>query len=150
MQVDVLLDTFGTRWTDLRDTAVAAAEAGFAGIWMWDHLDGRVYSAPDVLECWTVLTAVSVAVPDVMVGPLVLNVANRHPGVLAVMAATLQDVSGGRLLLGLGAGGGTHTPYLREQEAIGRAVPADPTRRAQVETCVEEIRRLWRSPGFLE
>ena len=150
MQVDVLLDTFGTRWTDLRDTAVAAAEAGFGGIWTWDHLDGRVYRAPDVLECWTVLTAVSVAVPDVMVGPLVLNVANRHPGVLAVMAATLQDVSGGRLLLGLGAGGGPDTPYLREQEAIGRTVPPDSARRALVEACVEEVRRLWHAPGFLE
>jgi alkanesulfonate monooxygenase SsuD/methylene tetrahydromethanopterin reductase-like flavin-dependent oxidoreductase (luciferase family) len=96
------------------------------------------------------LTAISVAVPGLMIGPLVLNVANRHPGVLAVMAATLQDVSGGRLLLGLGAGGGSDTPYRREQEAIGRRVPPDPVRRAEVEACVQEVRRLWGSPGFLE
>jgi len=150
MQVDVLLDPFGVRWPDLRDAARLAAEAGFAGIWTWDHLDGRVYGAAQVLECWTALTAVAVSTPDVMLGPLVLNVANRHPGVLAVMAATLQDVSGGRLLLGLGAGGGADTPYRREQEAIGRRVPPDPVRRAQVATCVEQVRSLWRTPGFLQ
>jgi alkanesulfonate monooxygenase SsuD/methylene tetrahydromethanopterin reductase-like flavin-dependent oxidoreductase (luciferase family) len=77
-----------------------------------------------------------------------LNVANRHPGVLAAMAATLQEISGGRLLVGLGAGGGTGTPYVREQEAVGRTVPPDPQRRTQVETCIEEVRRLWRTPGF--
>jgi alkanesulfonate monooxygenase SsuD/methylene tetrahydromethanopterin reductase-like flavin-dependent oxidoreductase (luciferase family) len=150
MHIDVLLDPFGVRWHDVRDAASVAVEAGFAGIWTWDHLDGRVYDAPHVLECWTALTAIAVTTPEVMIGPLVLNVANRHPGVLAVMAATLQDVSGGRLLLGLGAGGGPDTPYLREQQAIGRTVPADPVRRAQVETCVEQVRELWRSPGFLD
>jgi alkanesulfonate monooxygenase SsuD/methylene tetrahydromethanopterin reductase-like flavin-dependent oxidoreductase (luciferase family) len=150
MKVDVLLDSFGARWSEIRDSATAAVDAGLSGICVWDHLDGRVYNATHVLECWTVLTAIAVAVPDVMIGPLVLNVANRYPGVLAVMAATLQDVSGGRLLLGLGAGGGSEALYLREQEAIGRTVPADPLRRAQVESCVEEIRHLWQTPGFLQ
>jgi len=150
MQVDLLLDPFGARWPKVRDAASAAVDAGFAGIWTWDHLDGRVYGATHVLECWTMLTAIAVAVPDVMVGPLVLNVANRRPGVLAVMAATLQEVSGGRLLLGLGAGGGVGAPYVHEQEAIGGTVPADPLRRAQVEAYVQEVRRLWRTPGFLE
>jgi Luciferase-like monooxygenase len=88
MQVDLLLDTFGARWAEVRDAASAAVDAGFAGIWTWDHLDGRVYGATHVLECWTVLTAIAVAVPDVMVGPLVLNVANRPPGVIAMMAAS--------------------------------------------------------------
>jgi len=150
MQIDVLLDPFGTQWSEVRDAAITAAEAGFAGVWTWDHLDGRVYNAPNVLECWTVLSALAVAVPDVMIGPLVLNVANRRPGVLAVMAATLQDVSAGRLLLGLGAGGGPETPYHREQVATGGTTAADPVRRAQIETCVEQVRHLWGSPGFLE
>ena len=113
-----------------------------------DHLDGRVYDAPFVLECWTVLSALAVAAPGVALGPLVLNVANRHPGVLATMAATLQEVSGGRLMLGLGAGGGGPR-YVREQEAIGRTVDPDPLRRSHVETCIQEVRRLWHSPGFL-
>jgi alkanesulfonate monooxygenase SsuD/methylene tetrahydromethanopterin reductase-like flavin-dependent oxidoreductase (luciferase family) len=96
-----------------------------------------------VLECWTVLSALAAAVPRVTVGSLVLNVANRDPGTLAVMAATLQEVSGGRLLLGVGAGGGIDTPYAAEQFALGRTVPGDPARRRAVETTVATLREVW-------
>jgi alkanesulfonate monooxygenase SsuD/methylene tetrahydromethanopterin reductase-like flavin-dependent oxidoreductase (luciferase family) len=149
MHLDILLDPFGARWADVREAAIVAADAGFSGIWTFDHLDGRVYGADDVLECWTLLTAIATTVPDVVVGPLVLNVANRDPAVLAMMAATLQEVSGGRLILGLGAGGGAGEHYAREQAAIGRTVPADTLRRVQVETCIEKVRALWQAPGFL-
>jgi alkanesulfonate monooxygenase SsuD/methylene tetrahydromethanopterin reductase-like flavin-dependent oxidoreductase (luciferase family) len=74
---------------------------------------------------------------------MVLNVANRDPGTLAVMAATLQEVSGGRLLLGLGAGGGPHTPYAAEQRVVGRPVPGDAARRAALEAAVATIRSVW-------
>jgi alkanesulfonate monooxygenase SsuD/methylene tetrahydromethanopterin reductase-like flavin-dependent oxidoreductase (luciferase family) len=148
--VDLLLDPFGARWSDLRDAASAAVESGFRGIWTYDHVDGRVYDAAYVLECWTVLSGLAAAVPGAMLGPLVLNVANRHPGVLAAMAATLQEVSGGRLLLGLGAGAAPGTPYAREQEAIGLPVLSDVERRRHVINCVGELRRLWRTPRFLQ
>ena len=150
LQVDILLEPFGASWGELRDAAHVAIDAGFAGIWTMDHLDGRVYDEPFVLECWTVLSALALAAPGVVLGPLVLNVSNRDPGVLAGMAATLQEVSGGRLLLGLGAGGGPGNQYEREQAAIGRTVAPDPVRRTRVETCIREVRRLWHSPGFLE
>jgi alkanesulfonate monooxygenase SsuD/methylene tetrahydromethanopterin reductase-like flavin-dependent oxidoreductase (luciferase family) len=149
LEIDLRLDPFDVPWAQVRDAASAAADAGFAGIWTPDHLDGRVFGAAQVLECWTTLTAIAISTPEVTVGPLVLNVANRDPSLLATMAATLQDVSGGRLLLGLGAGGGAGVSFRREQTAIGRTVPADPVRRAQVEACVEEMRRLWVMPGFL-
>lgn len=149
MQVDLRLDPFDAPWVQVREAASAAADAGFAGIWTPDHLDGRVFGAAHVLECWTTLTAIAVSTPNVTVGPLVLNAANREPAVLASMAATLQDVSGGRLLLGLGAGGGTGVPFRREDEAIGRADAADPVRRARVEACAQEMRRLWDTSGFL-
>jgi alkanesulfonate monooxygenase SsuD/methylene tetrahydromethanopterin reductase-like flavin-dependent oxidoreductase (luciferase family) len=45
VQVDLLLDPFGARWPEIREAARAAADAGFSGIWTWDHLDGRVYGA---------------------------------------------------------------------------------------------------------
>jgi alkanesulfonate monooxygenase SsuD/methylene tetrahydromethanopterin reductase-like flavin-dependent oxidoreductase (luciferase family) len=149
LEVDLRLDPFDASWVQVHDAVRAAVAGGFGGIWAPDHLDGRVFGASHVLECWTTLTAIAVATSDVKVGPLVLNVANRDPGVLASMAATLQDVSGGRLLLGLGAGGGTGVPFRQEEEAIGRADAADPVRRARVEACVEEMRRLWDTPGFL-
>jgi alkanesulfonate monooxygenase SsuD/methylene tetrahydromethanopterin reductase-like flavin-dependent oxidoreductase (luciferase family) len=143
VQADLLFDPFGGRWEDLRDAALLAEQAGFDGLWLYDHLAGSVHHASHVLECWTVLSALAAAVPRMTVGSLVLNVANRDAGTLAVMAATLQEVSGGRLLLGLGAGGGVDTPYAAEQVALGRAVPGDAARRRAVEKTVATLRRVW-------
>lgn len=143
MRIDLLFDPFGARWPQVHDGALAAERAGFDGIWLYDHLAGSVHGEPDVLECWTTLTAIATAVPRLAVGPLVLNVANRAPGTLAVMAATLQHISDGRLLLGLRAGGGRNTPYAREQEALGRDVPAAALRRRAVEAAVGQLRQLW-------
>lgn len=141
--VDVLFDPFNGRWSDVREGAVAAEQAGFDGVWLYDHLAGSVHGAGRVLECWTTLTAIAATVPRIAIGPLVLNVANRDPGTLAVMAATLQEVSGGRLLLGLGAGGGRDTPYAAEQQALGRSVPGDSARRRAVEDAVATLRAVW-------
>jgi len=143
MDFDLLLDPFGARWPEMRDAARMAEDLGFGGVWTWDHLAGQAHGADGVLECWTVLSALAAVTDRVMLGPLVLNVANRRPGHLATMAATLQEVSGGRLLLGLGAGGGQGTPYPAEQEALGVAVPADPVRRRQVEEAVHVVRQVW-------
>ena len=143
MHVDLLFDPFGGRWNDVRDGALAAEGAGFDGVWLYDHLAGSVHRASHVLECWTTLTAIAAAVPRIAVGPLVLNVANRNAGTLGVMAATLQEVSGGRLLLGLGAGGGWDTPYPAEQEALGRRVPGSLARRRVVEDTVARLRAVW-------
>src|ERR1700729_2243067 len=126
MLIDLLFDPFGTSWEEIRDGAIAAEAEGFDGVWLYDHLAGSVHGQARVLECWTTLTAIAATVPRLAIGPMVLNVANRDPGTLAVMAATLQEISGGRLLLGLGAGGGRDTPYAAEQEALGRPVLADP------------------------
>jgi alkanesulfonate monooxygenase SsuD/methylene tetrahydromethanopterin reductase-like flavin-dependent oxidoreductase (luciferase family) len=79
----------------------------------------------------------------VTIGPLTLNVANRHPGLLATMAATLQQLSGGRLMLGIGAGGGEDTPYAAEQAAFARRTPGDAVRRQQVEEAVGVLREVW-------
>lgn len=139
------------RWADMRAAALAAEEAGFDGLWTWDHLrdpDGN--GGPGVPEAWTVLTALAEVTRRVSLGPLVLNVANRQPGVLANMAATLQAVSGGRLLLGLGAGGNRRTPYALEQAAIGQAVERDETRAQRVVEAIGLVRRLWSGEsGFL-
>jgi alkanesulfonate monooxygenase SsuD/methylene tetrahydromethanopterin reductase-like flavin-dependent oxidoreductase (luciferase family) len=143
MRTDLLFDPFDARWPELRAAALAAEEAGFDGVWTWDHLAGGVHGQDRVLECWTVLSALAGVLRRMSLGPLVLNVANRHPGVVAVMAATLQEVRGGRLLLGLGAGGGVNTPYAAEQRALGREVPSDPLRRRRVAEAVDVMRRLW-------
>jgi len=143
VHVDLLFDPFGARWSDVRAGAIAAEQAGFDGVWTYDHLAGSVHRESHVLECWTTLTAIAAVTERIAIGPMVLNVANRSAGTLAVMAATLQEVSGGRLLLGIGAGGGRDLPYAHEQYALGRDLPGDRVRRANVEAAIAMLREVW-------
>src|SRR5262245_46142913 len=151
MKTDLLLIPMSARYRDMRAAALAAEESGFDGLWTWDHLRDPDGSAePGVPEAWTVLTALAEVTRRIALGPLVLNVANRHPGVLANMAATLQTVSNGRLLLGIGAGGSRRTPYAAEQAAIGQTVERDAVRAQRVVDAIALMRRLWSGEnGFL-
>jgi alkanesulfonate monooxygenase SsuD/methylene tetrahydromethanopterin reductase-like flavin-dependent oxidoreductase (luciferase family) len=144
VKTDLLLMPMGARYTEMRAAAVAAEDAGFDGVWTWDHLrdpDGGAGSF--VPEAWTTLAGLAEATRRVALGPLVLNVGMRQPGLLANMAATLQQASGGRLLLGIGAGGSRSTPYVVEQQAIGMAVEPDAVRAARVAEACQVLRRLW-------
>lgn len=134
----------GARWADMRAAAIAAEEAGFHGLWTWDHLrDPDGGAASRVPEAWTALTALAEVTRRVLLGPLVLNVSSRHPGLLANMAATLQEVSGGRLLLGLGAGGHRRLPYAAEHESLGIPVEPDRIRAERVAEAAQVMKRLW-------
>jgi alkanesulfonate monooxygenase SsuD/methylene tetrahydromethanopterin reductase-like flavin-dependent oxidoreductase (luciferase family) len=144
MKTDLLLMPMGGRYREMREAAVAAEEAGFDGLWTWDHLrDPDGGAASRVPEAWTVLSALAEVTKRVMLGPLVLNVSSRHPGLLANMAATLQEISGGRLLLGLGAGAHRRMPYAVEHEALGIAVERDGVRAERVAEAAQVMRRLW-------
>lgn len=143
MKTDLLLIPMGARYAEMRDGAIAAEAAGFDGIWTWDHLRDTNGSPVGVPEAWTALTGIAEATRRLMVGPLVLNAVNRHPGLLANMAATLQQVSGGRLLLGIGAGGGQELPYAAEQQMLGILVEPDVRRRRRLEEAVAVLRHLW-------
>ena len=143
MHLDLLVDPFDATWPQVRDLAVAAEEQGYGGVWTWDHLSGVVHGQDHVLEAWTLLSALAAVTSRVMLGPLVLNQANRDAGVVAQMAATLQEVSGGRLLLGLGAGTSPTGSYVAEQLALGRVPAHDPERRAALAEYIAVIRQVW-------
>ena len=154
MKTDVLVDPFGARWSDVRTLAQAAEDGGFDGLWTWDHLAGSVHRSDRVLESWTLLSAIAACTDRMSIGPMVLNVANRDPGTLAVMAATFQEISAGRLLLGIGAGGGAGSPYASEQRALGRDVPPDVVRRRHLASAIATLRQVWsgragEADGFL-
>src|SRR5687768_2025123 len=151
IKIDVLLIPMSARYADMGAAGLAVEEAGLDGLWTWDPLrDPDAASGPGVPEALTVLTALAEATRRISLGPLVLNVSNRHPGLLANMAATLQAVSGGRLLLGLGAGGSRRTPYAAEQAALGQPVAADPARAQHVVDAIQSLRRFWSGhSGFL-
>lgn len=91
-----------------------------------------------VVECWTMLSMAAASTRRLTVGSFVLNVMNRHPAVVARMAATLQAVSGGRVRLGIGIGG-----HPREHEAYGIAFPDAAERAARLREAVAVIRALW-------
>ncbi len=101
-------DALGTPlpWSQLRDMAVAADEGGLDSVWGADHLlfRARDGETTGIHECWTVLTAVAALTKRVEIGPLVLALPFRNPAVVAKMAAALDEVSAGRLVLGLGCG----------------------------------------------
>lgn len=96
--------------------AARAEAAGLDSIWTFDHVLFRFPGEPDggVREGWTTLAALAPVVPRVELGSLVMCSSFRNPALMAKMAATLDDLSGGRVILGLGSG--WHDP---EYEAFG-------------------------------
>jgi probable F420-dependent oxidoreductase len=93
-------------WPEYLAMAQAAEEAGFDSVWIGDHLlyrgDGRPERGP--WEAWTLLAALAAATDRVEMGPLVACAGFHPPGLIAKMAATIAEISGGRFVLALGAG----------------------------------------------
>jgi alkanesulfonate monooxygenase SsuD/methylene tetrahydromethanopterin reductase-like flavin-dependent oxidoreductase (luciferase family) len=113
-----MMDGRTPRWTDILAMARLAEAVRFDSVWVADHL--LVRFADDephgLLECWSLLAGLATATERVALGPLVGCLGWRNPALLAKMADTVDEISGGRLILGLGAG--WHRP---EFDAFGYA-----------------------------
>lgn len=93
-------------WRELRDVALTVEDCGFDSVWVGDHL---LYRYPDgsvrgPWEAWSTLAALAEVTERVELGPLVAATAFHAPTMIAKKAATIDEISGGRLILGLGAG----------------------------------------------
>ena len=124
------------RWPEVVAMAHAAEEVGFDSIWLGDHLlyrgDGRPERGP--WDSWTMLAALAASTERVRLGPLVACSAFHPPGMLARMAITIDEVSGGRFVLGIGAGWNQS-----EFDAFGIAFAE---RASRFEEAFEIVRRL--------
>ena len=122
----------GFGYAYVREVFRAADELGYDGGSLYDLL------GIPTLECWTTLSALAAETERIRLIPMALANLYRHPATLAKMAATLDVISGGRLALGIGAGGdeGDHKAY-------GLPYPSTRERVAMVGEAVQVIRLLW-------
>jgi F420-dependent oxidoreductase-like protein len=104
-------------WDEIRETAAHCEQTGWDAVYFADHFmpngPGPEALDGDTLECWSVVAALAASVPRIRLAPLVTSVTFRHPAVLAKIAAAVDQVSHGRLTLGVGAGWqqNEHTAY---------------------------------------
>jgi len=123
-------------WRVTRETVLECDRLGYDSIWICDHLMmGRDQS---IFEGWTTLSALSTVTEKVKLGSWVLCNSYRNPALVAKMAATLDVISGGRLIFGYGAGW-----HEREYQAYGIPFPKPSIRVKQMKEGLKIIKRLW-------
>ncbi|HSJ28097.1 MAG TPA: LLM class flavin-dependent oxidoreductase [Acidimicrobiia bacterium] len=148
MKFDLSLSPFDTSVATLVTAARLAETQGFDGVWTYDHVSGIAGDADSVHDPWVVLSAIAAGTERIGLGPLVLNATFRHPAHIAVAAASLQELSGGRLTLGMGAGAGDDR-FGRELAMVGLPLRSAAERRARTEEAIRFVRAAWRGQQLL-
>lgn len=130
-------------WDEVLALATWAEQAGFDGCWYADHFmpqtdDDSVGEGP-AYECWTMLAAIGACVPRLLLTSMVSPVTIHHPVVLAKRAATVDHITGGRAVLGLGAGW-----QVNEHREYGFELPPAGERVTRFEEAIRAIHELLR------
>jgi alkanesulfonate monooxygenase SsuD/methylene tetrahydromethanopterin reductase-like flavin-dependent oxidoreductase (luciferase family) len=134
MKVGLLVEAEeGLDWAMWRATFAAAERLGFESIWLSDHLQSP-WGTRRGLETWTALTVAAAETRRLVLGPLVSPITFREPAIMEHMAATLQTLSGGRFVLGLGIGWNAD-----EHAAAGIPFPPAAERSRHLENTIERL-----------
>ncbi|HWE62778.1 MAG TPA: TIGR03560 family F420-dependent LLM class oxidoreductase [Chloroflexota bacterium] len=126
-------------WEELRRWTLKAEALGFDSVWLADHFIRHFeHTSCPVVEMWSGLAALAACTTRIRLGSLVASVTHRNPGITAVSAATIDRISGGRFVLGLGAGWSQE-----EHRAYGIPLPPPATRLAMLAEAIQICRLLW-------
>jgi F420-dependent oxidoreductase-like protein len=127
----------GQPWSDIEAVTRFVEEQGWDGVFVADHFMHGPDNAAPCNECWSLLAGLAARVPRIRLGSLVTGNTYRNPAVLAKMATTVDHISGGRVVLGLGTG------WLEtEHRAYGIPFPSVPDRLSALEEACHVIRSL--------
>ena len=127
----------------MAELAVEAEAAGWDGFFIWDHVMWVAPNNEPVAEPWVTLGAMAMATERIRLGPMVTPLPRRRPWQVARQAATLDQLSNGRAVLGVGIGGDWFGDYSRFGEP-----PDDRTHGEQLDEALEVIRGLWGAAPF--
>jgi F420-dependent oxidoreductase-like protein len=134
----VTLPQIKRTWAEAREAAIEFDRLGFHSVWVCDHLYGVPMPSLPILEGWSELAAVAAITEHVELGTLVTPPFFRNPAVLAKQVATIDQISNGRTIVGLGSGW-----FASEYEAYGAPFPAVGERLQALEETCEILKRLW-------
>lgn len=130
---------FGFKYEVIEEVAQVGESLGYDAIWLSDHFSMYEDSVNiNCLECWTTLSALAGVTKSIKLGPMVLGQSYRNPALLAKMAATLDNISNGRLWFGLGAGWKDF-----EYKAYGYPFPKPGIRIGQLEDAIKIAKKMW-------
>lgn len=138
MQFGVMLPQIKRGWEETKAAAQAVERLGYHSVWVNDHLYGVPMPNIPILEAWTLLPAVAAVTERVELGTLVTPIGFRNPALLAKMVATLDGISNGRVVVGLGGGW-----FAQEFSGYGIDFPPVQDRLGQLDEGITLMRRMW-------
>jgi alkanesulfonate monooxygenase SsuD/methylene tetrahydromethanopterin reductase-like flavin-dependent oxidoreductase (luciferase family) len=130
---------------ELIELGVAAEQAGFDGFFLWDHIVfDNSGDGPPIVDPWLVLAVIATRTTTIKLGTMITPVPRRRPWQLARQTATLDVLSGGRLIIGVGIGSPTHADF-----GIFHEVTGERERGAQLDEGLEIMAGLWSGERFV-
>jgi len=134
----VTLPQIKRSWEESRAAAVAFDDLGFDSVWVCDHVYGVPNPALPIMEAWSLLAAVAAVTKNVELGTLVTPPFFRNPAIFAKQIATIDQISNGRCIAGLGAGW-----FQPEFEGYGCDFPSLPERLNALEETAQILKSMW-------